>query len=666
MEYAVDAAGDTPIMLDSREVARIDVKWFIANMYRPWNDHAFETRLLNAMLSSVNLLCIVAPKGTGKTSAIRYVLNKLEHDHPNIGRILIDVKKSFDEESFATLSNETVITTFRAHIRKLVEAELFSGPDAGLELLSWALAGAPDDTDRFDARLVADLVDHSNLAIGEFNCRAPRRTDRRKQLATKLTNGADYYRYGSKIASELRTAHVIQAAISLGKYSRVLVVFDNVDRIPVQYQATFLSVINDLHSALAGACVTAVALRKETLRFPRPNHGGEFLTTMALPNGDRYPCVLLPSNKEDHVRSILQMRHVYSFDLFKANATLTPEDQDELKDIDPIHASLVAEFLTNSIQALANGSIRTTVELYSGFGEYLTELEDTGTRKVRDILRADPDHLHTLFFLWLRQRAADFGLLFYDVIKADVDIHSAKQFARMASEHHLLLTAILNLARELPAGVAPPLHAVFERMAMLGFSDEQITRALESMSSPPPTPATIEFVDVHGKPRLTRDSSDLVALTPLGEALITDLLDKVGYVWGKALKQAGIDDDRSYFSYNKFQRMRIFLDYARQLAKHHLRLLSLLRSRKEWMQRFEGEWLERYRRDFGVGRRLQVERLLDSARAFYAPCCEGTHNPFERLLAQYTELQQKVKRGEQYANLSIKELDSIVVEGSVD
>ena len=637
IEYAVDGATEAPITVDGRELVRLDTRRFIDDLYRPWPDQTFELRLQKALLTSVPLVCIVAPKGSGKTSSIRYVLHHLRSEHPEVQSVLVDVKKFFDLEEFAKLTDETALGTFRSEVRKIVEASLLPNMSDSVELLAWVLSGSSDTSDPFNSALLAELRDDAMEAQIEFGCGGMVRAERVRLLSSALSAPAAYSRYSRSVRSKLRTAHVVQAAVSLGRASKVLLVFDNVDRIPTQYQSKFMQAINDSHNALAGACVTAIAIRKETLHSPRPNKHGDVIT-MVLPDDERYPCVLLPENKGEHVQDVLECRHRFSRALLDELLASLPEESLRLDILDPIHNSILSEVINNSIHALANGSIRTTASIYTEFVRYLLTLQDRGISLMTELAQADPDHLQTLFFVWLRTRASSYGLVFYDVIKADADARHAREFADLASEHHLLLTCVHNLAEEQHMGADPTVYDVFDRMLRLGFTESRVRGALKTMSAPPGgAPATIEFSNDETEVP-DRHSSAHVRLTSLGSVLIADLLDKVGYAWGKALDRAVLppEKQRNYHAFNRVERMRLFLDYVRDLAKYHLRLLSLLRARRDWGRVYGTSWLTQYRRQFGLNRRFQIERLLESAYAFYGPYFGDGENSFRKLLAIYT------------------------------
>ena len=135
LEYAVDGAFEAPITVGGRELTRLDLKRFVTDLYRPWPDESFELRLQKALLTSVPLVCIVAPKGSGKTSSLRYVLHHLQSGRPDVASVLVDVKKFFDNEEFAKLTDATALGTFRAEVRKIVESALLPSIRDGVQLL---------------------------------------------------------------------------------------------------------------------------------------------------------------------------------------------------------------------------------------------------------------------------------------------------------------------------------------------------------------------------------------------------------------------------------------------------------------------------------------------------------------------------------------------------
>jgi hypothetical protein len=65
-----------------------------------------------------------------------------------------------------------------------------------------------------------------------------------------------------------------------------------------------------------------------------------------------------------------------------------------------------------------------------------------------------------------------------------------------------------------------------------------------------------------------------------------------------------------------------------------------------------------YRQWFGVRRRLQVERILESGANFYEPHFhDGATNPMRILLESYRALLTSVAQGAAYDALDLSELD---------
>jgi hypothetical protein len=673
MEYAVDSAPTQPLIIAGKEVAQITPELFVDKLYVRWPNEEFEENLYQRLLNSTHLTCVAAFRGSGKTSALCHAVSRLAREHKNdVVAVMLDIKKLFDNGMFAPLTEKATDESlgrayhiFRTEIRKLVQTRLMPGPANTLKLLAWALAGPPDQGDSFDDLLVAGLIDLSDRAILAAHAVNKTRRERKTSIEHLLATDQKALDFHQSAMDHITTAHVVRAAMATRSWKRVVLIFDNIDRLPMAYQLKFMEAVNDTHNALSGVCGTVVAVRRETLRrqISRANSKGDPIDIIA-PAAAEYPPILFPDTKPDHVKRILQCRHDYSIGIYEANAT---DAASELAKVIALHERVVDEFVRDSIHALANGSIRALAKIYTGFFWYVHRAESSNVTREIDV-RTDEGHLQTLFFLFLRDNAREYGLVYYEIIKPESDVTVATDVPDIASPHHLLLTALLNLTNELQATAGGEHHATFaqlvRRVGQLGFSFETVKTALADMHAVPgESPRTIEFIDVEPTiDALEPDSNFRMRLTPLGQVLVTSLLHKVGYIWGQAhdayIRSTGRREKaKPYYDLEAFERVRIFFSYARGLAINHLKLLSLVRDRLQ--ERHGRGWLPAYRRFFGVGGQFQVQRLCASAAAFYQPLFNRAQaNPFITLRHAYNELLNEIVHGAAYGDLDVRRLQS--------
>ena len=672
MEYAVDSAAEAATRTGFN-LPPLTEELFVDQLYVTSPNQVFEDSLYHRLLSSPHLTCIAAYRGSGKTSALRHAVSRLLREHPTkVAPVIVDVKQLYDNGVFSPLNDKPTDEVlgrayhiFKTEIRKVVQQRLLPGSANTLKLLAWALAGLPDDTDRFSDLLVSSLLDLSDRAITGARALNKNRRERITAIAHFLEDERRFREFHQEALTHITTAHVVRAGMAIRGWRRVALIFDNIDRIPMPYQVKFMEAVNDTHNALGGACGTVVAIRRETLRssVPRPNENGDPIDIIA-PNDAEYPFILFPDTKADHVKQILQRRHEYSIQFYQNNY---PAPSGELEQIIALHASLVDEFVRDSIHALANGSIRALAKIYTGFFRYVQRADAAGITRGQD-LRTDEGHLQTLFFLFLRENAKEYGLIYYEIVRRDVDRFLAVDVPELASAHHLILTALLNLTSELRETAGGEHDATFQQLAdrvmSLGFSLDTVRNAIAEMYAPTgESPRTIEFVDHEPSiEMLPANSPCRLRLTPLGHVLVTSLLHKVGYVWGQAYDsyvraKGRRERPRSYYDLDASERVRIFFYYLRELALSHLKLLALVRSRLEG--KHDALWLRVYRTRFGVNGQFQVQRLCASAAAFYAPgFTRAQGNPFLALRHNYNGLVADIGQGIPYDDLDLRVLPS--------
>ncbi len=333
----------------------------------------------------------------------------------------------------------------------------------------------------------------------------------------------------------------------------------------------------------------------------------------------------LPVNVRTHLESVLSKRHELTADILGAITDETTETK-AIK----LHNALASELLNNSICALANGSIQTTLEIFNQFIRYLIDLNKRDEAKIRKYITGNTlhsSHLHTLLFLWLGKHGPNHGIVFHDIQAFFNHQRMDGEFHHFASVHHLILTCVYNLTKHEPLGYAP-LNLVFEHLATLGFQREKIIKAIEELCHRENSRrGSIELVGALGAlSRLesairTSSQADIeiilancsVHLTLRGSELISNIYQKVGYMWQMASRTNGLDE-RAYFGLSELQRVTVIAKHLMSRARIHLRLVYLLL--KDDDDRF-GK-LSYYRRTFGVNGETQIERSFESAGIFYS------------------------------------------------
>lgn len=665
IDYAVDTGVGTTVRHEGRTIVKIDLDKFIADLYVLRIDDDFEEVLVNRMMYSTPVVCLIGSRGCGKTSTLAYAVQQIRLLEPAWQCITLDIKSLFYQKGFDSLKPSDATRCLRCAIREQVMDYLFP-LKKGEEFIAWALAGPPDESDDFDRRLVADLADQSLSLLSKVRIASESRVVRRAAILDWFQHGED--RYGetfNKVVSDLRTAHVVQAAVRiLPKTKRIVLIFDNVDRIPAQYQPNFMEAVNDEQIALGGLCTSVIAIRKENVRSlrPRDGAGGDYLAYIG-PSDEAYPARLMPRTSIDHVKKVLEKRHGFVQTLYNA-CFAEYEQQLALKDADHLHNAVVGEFMTHSVHSLANGSLRTVIEIYRSFAEYLLVLVQQKYIKLEHLSGRSSKYagyLQTLFFLWLKTQGSSHDITLYDMHKVMNQIDEVNDFTLNASEHHLLLACIFNLSPIDPGNLTnyPTFGDVYERLQDLGFSFSKIHRAfLDMCSRPGDPPRLVEFCDREDRIEdLNENSECRVRLTTLGAEVVVEIFNKVGYAWELAEKWAKENRElrKVYFQLTRKERISILYDYLCHRARVHLKLMFVLKDRLKI--KYEDQWLDAYRKIFGIRGKVQIERILESARRFYKPDFAEAGNPFLGLLEAYRALLVRIGIEENFDELQLDELE---------
>ena len=656
IEYSVDSMPEKPLHIGGIPVGTLNEQVFVSELYACHTANDIEARLVRHMLEVAPVGCLAGARGSGKTSAIRFAIYQLKKSHPKVEVVLIDMKRLADMPPFSSADpDDAIIRSLHHVIREHLLSRIFPGDNAR-RFFAWIMAGQPDETDRFDGTIVDDLFDASQIILGlSHNLSLPDRRLRCEHLDDWfLKHEDDYAELFERFASKLRIAHVLLGATRLSNRDRLVVVYDNVDRLSARHQPLFLEVLNDCHNALGARVGTLVAIRTENIRgaTPRPGQGGDTLNviemTATLPGKHTCPGLMLPVVSAQHVTEVLQKRRTYGESLYLKHAKT--EDIDDAR---AICAGVAGQMLDAAIHRLANNSMRSVVNIYSDFTRHLSTLRQGKVFDKPEVEASTEDnegHLRTVFFLWLFEEGRGYHVEVPDILSVRSPLANTGDIPARASAHYFLITCVLNLVAERaqqPYGLtAPEFREVWARMSELDFTLPQVRGALRELCAPPGEQARVlEFYQTE-EPigQLNEESTARLRDTVGGREFITKVCTMVGYVWGRAhqFQHARIRRAPAYFAMPPDERVEILYDYIEPLARAELGLLKLIRAK--WYTQHGVKWLDDYRDWFGLSRQLHVERVLESARAFYKGRYATHVNPFGAMLEAYKNLVQQIAK----------------------
>jgi len=684
VKYAIDSSDGEDLYFGDEAVGLLDEEEFHEKLYVERTNEHFEDDIYQQMVKSVPLVCIAGERGSGKTSAISRAQREMAVHHPDVEVLVIDIKRLYDHHKFDGLNEQNAEQRFGHVMRECLRAKLFPKVSDLRELVAWALAGPPDESDKFGDVLSVDLQAEYASAVVKAKCEAGSREEIRKALEQWFVdNGDEYLELQAAAIVKLRIAHIAQCRVSVYNKKKTVIVYDNIDRIPARLQSHFMTVCADEQLRAGAASTSIVSIRAENIRGEKPR-GNDFgyAVEVLMPDDQRYPALLLPRLRKSHMERVLARRneyaeeHIPSIEDASEGGVDGEIDDDALEQpgreyqaINEIHRYVVKEFKANAVNALSNDSIRTMLAIYSAFLRYLWTIEERGVVNVRDLPeRQEEGQLATLFYLWLRDQGEGYGVSIPNLLIKKRMFGGSAQFKDLTSVKHLMLTCVHNLTVDLSQEngkrTYPIWAEVVSRLKELGFTYGDIYAAVKwFQQKDEDIPGAVEFCRGEYEIEDIREDSDSrLRLTLMGEELVTGVMHKVGYVWGVAFGEnivgalrKTLGKRKSFFEYSIADRARHVYSTCKRMSIVHLKLVSLLYG--TWHSEYGEDWLDEYSARFGVGGELQLQRILSSSAAYFRNLYGGNENPFEHLLACYNRLLKYVSEGVVYDQLVLKELD---------
>lgn len=655
---------------------------YLDEIYVPRLKEGYEQNLLQEIQTTNRVLCIAGERGAGKTSAVCWVEREIKKADRTCRFQCVDVRNYYDSLDLGFLDtdikNDSIVAlqierAFKKLIKNYLTQALFPEHYDLRKLVAWTVAGPPDDSQDFDSNITADLQDLYIKTSGIANwSRELTRKERIEHFLNEIEKDFAKYEKIIEISLErLRAAQVIHAYIVGNKaFKKLILVLDNVDRIPIEHQQYILSVARDIQRSCGSVCSTAISIRTENAFRYQLAKGDEKFYDLFLLDSQKYTGLLLPSLEGEHARKILNSREIFAQKILREyDAQNNSKHEKVLRDcISPFHRGIVLEFVEEKVQILANDSCRILLNLYVEFLRYIwtatgPAYKDKTGKALLDKRRIEDKyekHLKTLFYLWLHERGQYIGIPLQDIVEHDF-LATPGKFSDTASPRYLILTCIHNLKRELESkGLKedwPIWGDVVSRMKELGFNYVEILKTMNSFIAKIGEPAGMLCLDHReiGTIKLSEIDNSQIMLTKFGRFIIEEVISKAGYIWGVARRRyEGETKLKTYYEYQRIERARHTYYFAKSLGLEHIRILAILKT--EWKGKYGENWVREYRSKFGIFGNLQIESIIESALNFYSNLfIDEADNPFRLLKNTFTLLVNKMAGNE----LSKSDFDQI-------
>lgn len=477
---------------------------FLNSLYQPRGD---EDVVLNFMKTSKDLICLVGPKGCGKTS-MGYKIHQTLSDSSlyNYYVAFLDVRvltnlcnlDLYNKDAFREAVLEEIKSNYMFNLFDYKNDKNGENPEVKL----WAYI--LHRSEHMSSQLFSSFWKVQNKAAQLFSA-----YQKQDWQARETASYYDWLMATHNVEPEvmiltdqlremIKIPHLIYAARAIYKYSKQFIWFDNIDAIPDGLQSETVSILKRNHGLVSDYVGTVIAVREENvfrmhdIEYSAPPHITR--VNIDIERNDKgnaiyrevdagHPAIGVPVIKKGVLVNIVNNRLEFTrnfqrlkcetIDLMIQNETerlsiLTDPQQkskiqhriEELTKEQLFYSPLISNDCYNYIKELsnkmldildqekvihlANNSLRDFLMIYRDFLAVL--LKGSAPKEIRPLaLDYEPRHIITLFLRWIRTTPRKFRIATYDIIEETEKWYSNKKRGVGCILHHLVITTIWNL-----------------------------------------------------------------------------------------------------------------------------------------------------------------------------------------------------------------------------
>ncbi len=583
--------------LDDRDEENAIVAWatFFGSLYIHALDS--EERELQAILEeAARIALIVAPRGGGKTTFLLHGL--LEYKKRGGQFYLFDFKAQGDAVDDLTENWPLNLPSLQTILKEDLYAR-YIGDDVheGDRFVETALdMFYPRDKARLARDLASSLdVDLAHDSLLDVFAERP-----------DIANEQEEFVFG-----KLSFGAMVQVVMKLKGIDRFVVCFDNVDRLAAEIQPFLLSLAIDVYHRGRGAFGTVVALReKNVLRYTEDGADGDVVEVLT-PTGHPELAyrVDIHAPVDEFVEGLLSTRQGYARDVFLTERC-RDVDQDFKIILDGARKLANSSFISQRLFNLANHSRRQLLLLNAGFTKFLIRLvyeREVGySESGLDLSQIDcRSYLYRWIYAAMNPRHEWLGDPIANYTKFD-----AKQLspASACDLEWVLLAWLQRHQAKLRVG---DVISGFEEIGVDRRRARDTLFSLYDCEHPDQRHVELGNVEKRLDPAEVTGGT-LAYITPLGTEYIRNTVTKFEYVL-QAIRfpEAVLADSTA---------MLRPLNHKSEDAvqRVHAHLCTMARAHAAALREFrnamteKAAWEETYRRDFCVGGRFVIERMVVS------------------------------------------------------
>jgi len=629
-EYAIDQLpNDQPdVDIDQRSLS-ISNNLFYNMLYE--NRPYLELELLNRLMVSNDLLCLVGSKGAGKTSTASYIANSI-HNKPNIDIYIIDIRQLSEIENLSNKSANKIMNMVKSHIINLYLRKRFNEYSDELELWSFLLEDIPakyKPTNIFS--MFAKIESEAKSYLRKFKGINKERKDSKMKDMLKEWGDEDDYVSNliCRLRKKLKLEHLVYATRYIHNKTRQIIWIDNIDRIEETKQGVLVDLLRKYYILIKSYVSVAIAIREQNvIRYYdlADEEAPPYASTVFLewPESilDRksYTSIDIQVINDNKFTSLLKRRLTFTKGISDniVKRIISNEDLDKYKPlpddkqygkITQISDKLLKAILDEKGIYLANNSIRDLLQIHRDCLKlFLSLSEKIGPAK---FLKIEQYYYVTLYLRWLKNAIRHYRWEFFDVVDITEQWFRYNKNSLGCFLPYLVMTAIWNYSIELNKQrldiKLPTIGQIIERMSELNVNEKKIREIILALHYRDGSRGHIieirDNTSINTKDKL--DDNHMVYLTFRGKALITRIMHSFGY-----LSECVRDRDVTYQGESKLHDWNQgILDNAEYVAEIMLPSLcdiaqmhceTLINIRNSKFSSKTNNWYEKYLEWFGM------------------------------------------------------------------
>jgi hypothetical protein len=579
-------------------------------------------QLLNAVEEGSRLVCLVAPRGSGKTTLVHKLKRELDLRNPHRKMILIDVRNEINLRNIDVSNDRSMGESLRSLLRSKYLNIFFRAsrnPDnARLKLYAFLLDSEKRDRqpEQIFSNPIFALQDEANILLQQYDAGSePLPID---ELLIQKAGHKEVAAIKTRIDKEVTFSQLAHSAYALHEVRDQVIWLDNVDRLTDQQQIDAFNAINSIFAPVASLVRMGLSIREENVYREFEQGAPPKPTRIMLKHPDDdsdrayYPSEEVPLATAKTLQGMMERRlRLARKMMIEGKLADNLGREDVFKNLLVLTNRLIDQVCDENAVRLTNNCLRDFMELCRHMlgdlvlSNVYTPLAD----QIDQAIKKEDWYIRTVFLWRLRHAQEEYKIGIYDVLAAAERHRKRADGLPGCMLEHLVLTKTWNLTLRSPdnnpnhGGIAT-VGDVVRSLERLGYVRDAVVEAMHGLywsNGSRQHLLEIRNGDVLKRPSAITD--DLrIYLTLRGKCLTASASGSFAYLYdclrilkrGPQAEQEIVDEHEIRSTAEIIDKL---IPHLCDIAQMHYDTLN------DWFQNgiLSGDnWLEDYKKEFGA------------------------------------------------------------------